>query len=512
MIALLPLIPLVGAFSILFVHRDRVAALRQIVLLSCAIPFFITFYYLFRFDIHQSGYQFLIRWEWLPSLGISYSAGLDGINMTLCLLHALVSFAGAFVSCNVSERPKDYLFFYLILVGSIYGVFTSLNLFFLYVFYEMTLIPLYPMIGIWGSKNKEYGAMQLTLFITTGAVLALFGILLLYYKSGANSFDLIAIQNALSLNPLSDKMQRCLAPFLLVGFGVIASLWPLHSWSPIGYAAAPTSVSMLHAGVLKKMGPYMIFRTAILFLPLGTLHWAPWLAVLAAIGILYAGFAAIWQKDLKYMIGFSSVSHMGYVILGIAAMNAVSLSGALLLMFSHGVMAACTFAIIGFIYEQTHVRGVMDFGGLAKKVPFIATCFVMASLASLGLPGFSNFVAELLVFIGSWQQYAWIVCLAVFGILITAVYLLRAVQNVCYGPENPRWTQLQDAKTWFQKFPFILLLGALLLFGFWPQGLLRMIEPTLQSLLKPIQVSQVPTQVSPALAVTTSSEQVRTSS
>jgi len=484
MILLLPWIPLSAALCILLTPSQNQKAIRQITLISCGLSALITLTYLFRFDPTAVGYQFVYSLAWVPSLGIQYQVGFDGINMTMCLLHALVSFAGAFVACQTQERPKEYLFFYLILVSGIYGVFTALDLFLLYLFYEMTLIPLYPMIGIWGSKNKEYGAMKLTIYITAGAVLALFGILYFYNQLGIGSFDLIQIKEVLRTTPvLSENVQKFIAPFVLIGFGVIASLWPLHSWSPIGYAAAPTSVSMLHAGVLKKMGPYMMIRLAVTFLPAGTLYWAPWLAALAGIGILYGGFAAIKQKDLKFMVGFSSVSHMGYVLLGIAAMNSIALSGAVLLMFSHGVMAACSFALIGYLYERTHVRGISDFGGLGKKVPFVATCFVLAALASLGLPGFSNFVSELLVFIGAWSQYPLIVALAVFGILITAIYLLRAVQQVCYGPENPQWKDLQDAATFSERFPFVLLLGALLLFGFWPHGLLRMIQPAVGAIL-----------------------------
>ncbi len=484
MILALPLLPLLAAFLILFIPKENEKVIRAMALLGTGLSFLITLFYLFNFQTGTPGYQFIHRIEWLPALGIVYQVGLDGINMTLCLLHALVSLAGVFVACRTKERIKEYLVFYLILVGSIYGVFTSLDLFFLYLYYEMTLIPLYPMIGIWGSQNKEYGAMKLTIYITSGAVLALFGILLLYRELGLNSFDLLQIYETLRATPLKEPFQKLLTPFLLIGFGVIASLWPLHSWSPIGYAAAPTAVSMLHAGVLKKMGPYLMIRIVLALLPLGMSYWAPWLAVLAAIGILYAGFAGIWQKDLKFMVGFSSVSHMGYVLLGLAAMNLTSVSGMVLLMFSHGVMAACTFALIGFLYEQAHVRGIKDFGGLAKQIPFVATCFVMASLASLGLPGFSNFASELLIFVGAWPRYPWLVAAAVFGILITAIYLLRAVQSVFYGPLNPRWTGLQDPQGFFERFPFVLLLGSLLLFGFWPQGLLRMIEPAVGALLK----------------------------
>lgn len=484
MILLLPWIPLAGALLILLTQKNQEAFIRRIALVSCIIPFVITLFFLITFDASAIGYQFVQRLPWVPALGIQYLVGFDGINLTLCFLHALVSLAGAFVACATKERVKEFLFYYLILTSAIYGVFTALDLFFLYLFYEMTLIPLFPMIGIWGSKNKEYGAMKLTLFITSGAMLALFGLLLFYRQLGLQTFDLIAIREHLQAQPLSASFQQMITPFLLIGFGVIASLWPLHSWSPIGYAAAPTAVSMLHAGVLKKMGPYLMIRIAVDFLPSGMAHWAGWLAILSAIGILYAGYAAICQKDLKFMVGFSSVSHMGYVLLGIAAMNPISLTGAVFLMFSHGVMAACTFACIGFIYEQTHVRSLSDYGGLARQIPFWSICFIMAAMASLGLPGFSNFASELLIFIGSWSSYPVIVALAVFGILITALYLLRAVQKVCYGPVNPQWEgKLRDAVHFSERFPLILLLAALLLFGFWPQGLIRIIQPAVSAVL-----------------------------
>lgn len=483
MILALPLLPLLGALVLLGIPAHRENWLRAVTLASTVLCFLITLALFSTFQAGKPGFQFYHSIAWLPAWGIHYQVGLDGINLTLCLLHALVSFAGVFLAIKTQDRLKDYLFFYLLLVAPIYGVFTSLNIFFLYMFYEMTLIPLYPMIGIWGSKNKEYGAMKLTIYITAGAVLSLFGIMLLYQAMGSATFDLVKTAEILRQSPLSPDFQKVAAGLFLAGFGVIASLWPLHSWSPIGYAAAPTSVSMLHAGVLKKMGPYLMIRLAIMLVPTGVKAWSPLLATLAGIGILYAGFAAIRQKDMKFMVGFSSVSHMGYVLLGIAALTQTSLAGAVLLMFSHGVMAACFFALIGFIYEQAHTRGVTDFGGLGKTMPFIAVSFTLVSLASLGLPGFSNFAAELLVFIGSWRSYPWIVVCGVFAILITAIYLLRAVQSVCYGPANPKWKDLRDAVTFTEKFPFLLLIGALLLFGFWPQGLLRILLPAVKGVL-----------------------------
>lgn len=483
MILWLPWIPFLASIVVLFTPKESISTLKRIPIMACTASFLITLILFFRFNSEQPGYQFLYRINWIPSLGISYQVGMDGINLTLCLLHALVSLAGAFVSAWDKPRLKEYIFFYLLLVGAIYGLFTALDVFLMYVYYELTLIPLYPMIAIWGSKNKEYGAMKLTLFITAGAVLALFGILVLIRQLGVQSFDYLEIQETVKITSLSGSSIKLLSGFFLLGFGVIASLWPVHSWSPIGYAAAPTSVSMLHAGVLKKMGPYLILRLAAGLLPSGVEFWSPLLAYLATIGILYAGYAAMKQKDLKFIIGFSSVSHMGYILLAIATMNPVALSGAVLLMFSHGVMAAATFAVIGFLYEQTHLRGVDDYGGIAKKTRFISICLIMTSMASLGLPGFSNFAAEVLVFIGGWPRYPLWTALAVFGLLITALYLLRAVKQVCYGPLNPNLIQLRDASTWTEKFPFILLISALLLFGFWPQGLLRLIDPAIGALL-----------------------------
>lgn len=487
---LLPAIPLIAALLTLFTPKNNEGALKALTLVSTGACFALTLFLYSRFDSSAAGYQYAVSFTWLPDLGIRYSAGLDGINMTLCILQGLVSFAGAFVSCWPKEGMKKYLFFYLVLTSAIYGVFTVTDIFFLYLFYEMTLIPLYPMIGMWGSRSTSggktltpaYGAMKLTLFITTGAVLTLFGIMLLYRETGMAGFGLEEVRAALAAKPLDPHFQKTAAGLFLVGFGVIASLWPLHSWSPIGYAAAPTAVSMVHAGVLKKIGPYLILRLAVGLLPAGTLAWGQVLAILSGIGILYAGYAAIKQQDLKFMIGFSSVSHMGYILLGIAAMTPTSLSGTVLLMFSHGVMAAATFAVIGFLYEPSHYRGVKDFGGLGRQMPFIAICFVMACMASLGLPGFSNFVSELLIFIGSWNSYPVVVGLAVFGVLITSIYLLRAVQSMCFGPANPKWAHLKDARTLAERFPFVLLLGALMLVGFWPQTLLRIIKPAVLAL------------------------------
>ncbi len=480
---LLPLLPLAAAFALVFFPEEKKGVFQNTVLWVMSLCLAGAIFLFLRFPAEGPGFHFVSRYSWLPELGIQYQVGVDGIGMTLVLLLGLVSTSGAFISLWIRDRVKEYSIFYLILTASIYGVFTSLDLFFLYLFYEMSVIPMYPLIGIWGSRNKEYASMKLTVFITAGAVLALAGILSFYGAAGLRTFDLILVRETIAREPLAFETQRWIAPFLLFGFGVIASLWPLHSWSPIGYAAAPSAVSMLHAGVLKKMGPYLMIRLIFTFLPEGAKVWFPLIAGLSAVNILYAAFAAIDQKDLKYLIGFSSVSHMGYILLGIVSANQIALSGTILLMFSHGVMAASAFALVGYVDEKTHTRMIPDLGGLAKKVPFITVCFVMTVFASAGVPGFSNFVSELLILIGAWKDYRWPAILAVFGILLTSVYLLRAVRKVFFGPLMRHWPELEDPKGILGKFPFVLLLGALLLFGFWPEGLLRIIQPSVTALL-----------------------------
>ncbi len=477
MVAFLVIIPLASALAILLMPENQSEGMRRVTLFSCLATLVLSLFIFLSYSVNRGGIQFQINRPWVEALGIRYHAGVDGISAVMILLHGLVSFSGAMVSRSIKERVKEYSIFFLILVASIFGVFTSLDLFFLYFFYEMAVIPMYPLIGVWGSKNKEYATMKLTLFITGGAVLALVGILAIYQASGLQSFDLSVLQSHFAANPLARPVQQWVAALLIFGFGVIASLWPTHSWSPIGYAAAPSAVSMLHAGVLKKLGPYLIIRLVLGLVPDGARFWMPVVAVLCVMNILYAGYCAMVQKDLKFIIGFSSVSHMGYVLLGLACLNRTGVSGAVLLMFSHGVMAALAFSLIGFIYDQTHTRMVDELGGgLGSKIPFISVCFVMMAMASSGLPGFSNFIAEIMIFFGAWKKFPLPTLAAVFGILITAIYLLRVARNVFFGKEKERWPSLRDAEHFTQKTPFVLLLAALLIFGFFPNLLVRKID------------------------------------
>jgi NADH-quinone oxidoreductase subunit M len=410
--------------------------------------------------------------------------GVDGISMTLLLLVGIVSFCGSLVSHEIHEREKEYYILFLALTSGISGTFCAMDMFFFYFFYEMAVIPMYLLIGMYGSlpagkhgRTKEYATMKLTLYLTAGAVLALIGLLTIYTQTGTMDMERLHKQFWLATNT-----QKWVFPTLLFGFGFLASLFPFHTWSPLGYAAAPTAASMMHAGVLKKLGAYGIIRLALPLLPEGARRWADLLAILACFNILYAGWAAMTQKDWKFVIGYSSVSHMGYVLLGIATLNVIGVSGAVLLMFAHGVMAALTFSLIGFFYHQTHNRNVPDLSGLARKIPFIGVCMVMAVMASSGLPGFANFVSEVMVFIGAWSQGSTVfriatIC-AVWGIVVTATYLLWAVRTSFFGPFDEKWNMLHDATSLKQKFPYAFLLAVLLAVGFCPRLLTDIIRPS----------------------------------
>jgi len=367
----------------------------------------------------------------------------------------------------------------------------------------MAVMPMYPLIGIWGSDvkekgvvrySKQYATMKLTVYLTGGAVLALIGLLWLYVSSGAHTFDLVKLQQHLASHPMDGSLQQMIFPLLAIGFGVIAPMWPLHSWSPMGHAAAPSAVSMLHAGVLMKLGSYAIIRLGLNLLPAGAAHWLPWIASICVMNIIYGGFVAMSQRDLKLIIGYSSSSHMGYVLLGIACLTPIALDGAVLLMFAHGIMTALSFAIIGQIYDQTHTRYLPDLGGLTHQAPFIAGCGVIAAMASSGLPGFANFVSELLVFIGGWDHYPIQTICGVFGVVITAVYMLRVVRGTFFGPSKPAFANhVHDARTLFEKFPFLLLIAALMVVGCWPKPFIQMIDVS----ARPIVYAILPPQAEP---------------
>ena len=448
------------------------------------------------YDTGGPRWQFLMEMEWVPSVGIGFNFGADGISVAMVVLTAFVIWAGCFISSSITDRVKEHYILLLALVTGVFGVFLSLDLFFFYFFYEMAVIPMYLLIGVWGSRaaqySKEYATMKLTLYLTTGAVVALVGILALYYEGG-QTFDI----RKLALADIDGGTQKAWFPVIFLGFAAIVPMWPLHSWSPIGHAAAPSAVSMLHAGVLMKLGAYAILRVGFDILPEGAAHWMGWVAVLCCMNIVYGGLVAMAQRDMKFIIGFSSSSHMGYVLLGLATLGVVGVSGAVFLMFAHGIMTALAFALIGWFYDQTHTRVVDDLGGMIKQLPFVGTCFVIMAMASAGLPGFANFASELLVILGAWDsEFAlagtswaipgWIpVTAAIWGIVISATYLLRAVRDAFFGPPNPRWAELKDASTRRTRLPFVTLIVVLTFTGCFPSTIVDTIKSGV-SKLRPV--------------------------
>ena len=474
-------VPAVFGTLLFFVSAENKGLVRKLGITAALIDAALAVWLCLHYDQAAAGFQFVQKFAWVPSLGISYQVGVDGMSVAMVLLTAVVFLAGALVSRGIQDRTKDFYILLCALVAGVFGVFVSLDLFFFYFFYELAVVPMYLLIGYWGSTNREYATMKLTLYLTAGAVVALIGLLLLYFQFGAitghPTFDYLEIKKAVDAGQgLSHALQLSIFPLLLIGFATIATMWPLHSWSPGGHAAAPAAASMMHAGVLMKLGSYAVLRIALPLLPEGAVQWLPWVAVLCCFNIIYGGYVALNQRDMKFVIGYSSSSHMGYVLLGIASLTVLGTSGAVFLMFAHGVMTALAFALIGFFYDQTHTRQLEDLGGMMEQIPFVGVLFVMTAMASLGLPGFANFASEMMVIVGSWERYPIATILALFGLVIGATYLLRTVRAAFLGPRNPRWNNLKDAKTWMERAPFVLLLGVLLAFGCYPAPLVKLIE------------------------------------
>ncbi|HWA85654.1 MAG TPA: NADH-quinone oxidoreductase subunit M, partial [Opitutus sp.] len=365
------------------------------------------------------------------------------------------------------------------------GVFASVDIFFLYFFHELALIPTFIMVGVWGGRDRGYAAMKMTIYLTLGAMLSLLGLIFLYAKSGAHSFDLRALRDALTAQPLGETLQKNIFALLMFGFGILVSLWPFHTWAPLGYGAAPSSNAMLHAGVLKKFGLYGLIQIALPLLPSGLGHWSHTLAWLAVIGnVLVVGLITMAQRDLKQLVGYSSVMHMGYAFLGIAAGSVLGAGGVVLLMVAHGLSVALLFLLSTSIHHRTQTFYMDEMGGLAQKTPVLAAFFVAATFASIGLPGFANFWGELTIFVALWQFSPLITALAVAGVIISAIYGLRAAANIFFGAPTAVLTDVEKHNPavdlrWAEKIPALVLLAALLFIGFWPRSISESINAAL---------------------------------
>ena len=484
-------IPFVWGLAIALFPPDSRQAIRWLSAAVSLVLLALSAYVFLAYDKDAAGYQFTQEFQWLDSLGITLQMGVDGISVPMVFLTGIVTFTGVLISWNISSdmprRMKDFFVLFFLLVAGVYGVFVSLDLFFLFFFYELAVLPMYMLIGIWGSSSdfgtflrpKEYGAMKLMLYLVAGSVLVWVGILAVYVEGGMGTFSFLALQDA----TFSEGFQIVFFLMFMVGFGVLAGLWPFHTWSPDGHVAAPTAVSMLHAGVLMKLGAYGIIRLGIDLLPQGAQEVMWVLIILGIINVVYGAVAAMGQKDLKYVVGYSSVSHMGYVLVGFATLNALGLGGAVLQMFSHGIMTALFFALVGAIYDRAHVRDIGILEGLTKRMGLTSAFFAVAGLTSLGLPGLSGFVAELMVFIGLFREYPIVGMLGIIGAAITAVYILRLLGKVFFGPISPQWEHLTDA-TRLEGFSMGILVAFLVGVGLYPKPWMDLINSGVAPLLE----------------------------
>lgn len=488
----------IGVATLMLLPRSNSALARRVALLTATVGFLIALA-----GVRQVrdclGITEIAQASWVPSLGIEYHLAADGISLTLVLLTGLAAIAGILFSWNIEHRAKEFFAFYLALIGGVYGVFLSFDLLLLFVFYELAIIPKYFLIAIWGSTRREYGAMKLALYSFVGSAMVLVGLIAAYVAAGARTMSLLEL--AKFHFPIGFQMWAF--PLVFVGFGILAGLWPFHTWAPTGHVAAPTGASMLLAGVVMKLGAYGCLRVAMTLFPQGLESWGfkvlgfgSWrdvLSVMAAIGIVYGAMVALVQKDFKFVIGYSSVSHMGFVLLGLLTLNPYGLKGAVLQMFSHGIIAGLLFAVVGrMVYDRAHTRDLaaLQQMNLNKVIPFAAVTFTLASVASMGLPGFSGFVAELQVIIGAWQAFSTLAVIAGLGILVGVAYTLRALQKAFFAERaQSAPAASNDAKEHLDLTPIslperigaMMLLGTSLLIGLYPRLLLDLIGPSFDS-------------------------------
>ena len=424
---------------------------------------------------------------WYKPLNIEYAVGVDGISVAMILLSAIIVFTGTFASWKMEKDVKEFFLWFCLLSVGVFGFFISVDLFTMFMFYEVALIPMYLLIGVWGTGRKEYSAMKLTLMLMGGSALILIGILGIYFGSGATTMNLNEIA---ALHNIPAEMQRIWFPIIFIGFGVLGALFPFHTWSPDGHASAPTAVSMLHAGVLMKLGGYGCFRIAMYLLPEAAQELSWIFIILTTISVVYGAFSACVQTDLKYINAYSSVSHCGLVLFAILMMNTTAATGAVLQMLSHGLMTALFFALIGMIYGRTHTRDIRELSGLMKIMPFLSVCYVIAGLANLGLPGLSGFVAEMTIFNGAFADndtfHRVVTIIACTSIVITAVYILRLIGKILYGTcTNPEHLKLTDA-TWDERLAVIVLIVAIAGLGLAPLWMSDMISESVLPIISHI--------------------------
>ena len=465
----LPLIPLGSAILLMLVPSRERSAIMLLTGAASLAMFVISVYVFFEFDYDGPQFQGVVDFPWFENVGflgengIQLKVGIDGIAAPMILLTGIVILTGTWVSWKIETRSKDFFILLFVLVAGVYGTFVALDLFFWFLLYETAVLPMYLLIAVWGSGRREYGAMKLMMMLVAASILIFTAIFGIFTEAGLGTFDLPSLFNA----EYDENFQKIIFPMVVIGCGTLGGIFPFHPWSPDGHAAAPTAVSMLHAGVLMKLGAFGIIRLGFQILPDGAEFWAPGLLTLGIVGALYGAIGALRQSDFKLMTGFSSVSHMGYVFLGLGTFNLIGMSGAVLQMFAHGVMTALFFLLIGGLYDQAHDREFTHYAGMAKRMPIWAAFFVLAGLASLGLPGLSGFIAEFHIFVGAFRAYPVVGGLAVLTAAITATYLLRMFARTLFGETDHRWNDVVEI-TWAERAGATVLAISIFALGLWP--------------------------------------------
>ena len=493
---LIPLVMLLGlwlASNVKGVRAVMVAGSTALLALSVYLT------YIFLAD-RAAGVEgemlYTASFDWFAPLHIKYSVGVDGISVAMLLLSSVIVFTGTFASWQLKPLTKEYFLWFTLLSLGVFGFFISVDMFAMFMFYEIALIPMYLLIGVWGSGRKEYAAMKLTLMLMGGSAFLMCGIFGIFYGAGGQTMNIVEIANHTGGAHAIPFAQQCLwFPLTFIGFGVLGALFPFHTWSPDGHASAPTAVSMLHAGVLMKLGGYGCFRIAMYLMPeaANELGWI--FLILTGISVVYGAFSACVQTELKYINAYSSVSHCGLVLFAILMLNETSCTGAVLQMLSHGLMTALFFALIGMIYGRTHTRDIRELDGLMRIMPFLSCGYIIAGLANLGLPGFSGFIAEMTIFVGSFQNadtfHRVLTIAACTSIVITAVYILRVVGKILYGTcKNEHHLQLTDA-TWDERFSVICLILAVAALGMAPLWVSNMISTGVEPIVNHIHAASV---------------------
>ncbi len=494
-LSVITFLPIVAAVIMLAMPANRKNEVRAVALATAVVDLILSAWvYCFIYQNPSLEYQLVETYPWLPALGISLKLGVDGMSAPLVLLTGIVMFTGVLISwgddnphviAGIQDRPREFFAFLFILAWGVFGVFVSLDLFMLFFFYEIAVFPMYLLIAIWGwAKTREYAAMKLTLYLFLGSVVALVGALAMYWVSGQNTgvytFDMLQMEKAGF--PTTFQIIWFLPVFL--GFALLGGIWPFHNWSPDGHVAAPTAVSMFHAGVLMKLGAFAALRVGIMLLPDGAKYWQWLIMFFAGVAVVYGAYIAFVQTDLKYMIGFSSVSHMGLVMLGLSTLNPDGLVGAGMQMFSHGVMTALFFAVTGMIYDRAHTRMMPELGGMAKVMPFAAVGFIIGGLVSMGMPGFSGFVAEFPIFLGVWRTQWLVAVISSISIVITAAYILLAVRRVFFNPMPEKLEGHVTDITKLDKTAIATLCFFMVLIGLFPVVMVPMIQKGVENVMR----------------------------